>query len=147
MLRQFWAELNTPTDYAADPYGGATNQIGHIALGAVLFGGICLAYAAKFGEMPVKEYSALPMIVFYFFVVELWHQRSPIKDAIQDAFFFACGVMIIATSFTEVSSDHPDYILLRLERANAFAALSVIVVSLALYIIPRAARKYREQEI
>lgn len=144
MLRGFWDELNTPTDYYDDPYGGLTNQISHVALGAFLFGFLCVMFAAITGEMPHKATASVVVIALYGGVIEVWVQRSGLVDALQDTFFFGAGVTVIASSFTEFSVGPRGDILLRLEVQSAFAVLGMIVLSLALYIIPRAARKYRE---
>lgn len=145
MLRDFWQELNTPDNYHSDPYGGGLNQIGHVAIGAFFAGAICVAYGVIFSEMPYKAAVLGVMAVFYGFGIEVRVQKSSLADGFADTAFFLLGACAILFSFTEVSVIDGE-ILLKLNRAEALLSIACIAVALVLYIIPRAARKYRRNK-
>lgn len=141
MIREFWVELNTPSDFYDDPYGGALNQLGHIALGAFLSALFCVSFFKMAGEMPVRGAVISAFVVVYGGIIEWAVQRSRMIDGLQDTLFFMMGVCIVVLSFKEASiSDNIVY--LSLEVGNAFATLGCSVLCLVLYIIPRARRKY-----
>lgn len=142
MIRQFWAELNTPDTFHADPYGGGMNQLGHIALGAFFAGLAYVVIGVLFGEMPYKVAMLASMLFLYGGVIEWQVQGSSLKDGAQDTLFFMLGVLIPTISFSEVRAGS-DGIFLRLETGPAIAAMAASKVCLILYIIPRAWRKYR----
>jgi hypothetical protein len=80
MIRQFWAELNTPDTFHADPYGGGMNQLGHIALGAFFSGLAYVVVGVLFGEMPYKVAMLASMLFLYGGVIEWQVQGSSLKD-------------------------------------------------------------------
>lgn len=141
MIREFWAELNTPTEYLDDPYGGAVNQLGHIAGGAILSALFCLSFFQIAGEMPVRGAVISSFFFVYGGLIEWAVQRSRMIDGLQDTLFFMLGVCIVVLSFKEASISD-DIVYLALEVGNAFATLGCSVLCLVLYIIPRARRKY-----
>lgn len=142
MIRQFWAELNTPDDFSDKPYEGLINQLGHACLGAIAASYICVTWGSVFLTMPYKWAVFLGILAFYGGVIEWWYQRSSAKDGLTDTFFVGLGASVPLVSFTEVAT-HNDETWLRLENGAAIASLMVLKVCLAAYIAPRAWRKYR----
>jgi hypothetical protein len=130
--RAFWGDLNDPSTYAADPYGAAVNQLGHIALGSAAVVAICAAWALIYGEMPYRWGTGIAVVVLYAFVVEFWIQKWFGSDSTVDTAFVAMGAAAPLVSLHEAS----------FRPVNTLVWLACAVLALAVYIWPRAMRAY-----
>lgn len=137
----FWGELNTPSNYRADPYGAAANQLAHWGGGVAAAGAFCLIWLLCFGQMPFRLMVLCIVTGAYFFLVELVRQRWQGADSITDTMFVSLGASFALFSLEEVAFI-PE---LRLD-ARPEAGLSILGASLIIYaahIYPRAVRKRR----
>ena len=99
--RKFWREVNTPDDFAADPYGWTTNQMAHTLIGGVIAAVLVVISRWWFDEYPHKEAAALACVLPYL-LNELVNQRWRGIDTLADTFFFAIGGYMVLSSLTEV---------------------------------------------
>ena len=142
MLGSFWRELNDPSSFAADPIGGAGNQGTHVLIGGSIATAICVLWAYWYGEMPVRWTLWLAILVLYAVVIEWLVQGWNWWDSVQDTYFISVGAAAPLVSLKEV--EYRPEIKLDFNELQCLAWLVVLVVSLTLYIYPRAAQKYRE---
>lgn len=134
----FWGDVNTPSNFANDWYGGVTNQIGHVMLGLFAVCAICVAYAVAFGEMPWRGPVGMGIIAVYFFGIELWRQKWQGADTIVDTCFVALGVIAPLVSLHEVAFSPA--IKLQLDIYGLAISMTAIVIGLAGYAYPRIDR-------
>ena len=103
-----------PSSFPDSPYGYLTNQIGHIALGVVVF---CLlpsfAYFSMFDEYPPKQAVFLLAALLYA-GFEIWQNGARLVtidglfDAVEDFIFTVIyGVSFPLISFTEIQLGDP----------------------------------------
>jgi hypothetical protein len=142
LIQKMWADLNTPSDFHADWYGGGSNQLAHVAIGAAFAALICIVCGLVLGVMPFKWLVFTGILGFYALGIEGGHQRSPVVDGMWDTYFIMCGVSIVLFSLTEVGVT-PDGVHLVLHEKPALISLGVTTLSLIAYVIPRAIRQYR----
>lgn len=142
IIRRMWADLNTPSDFHADWYGGGSNQLAHVAIGAAFAALICILFGVVFGVMPDKWLVFAGILGFYGFGIEGGHQQSPAIDGIWDTYFIMCGVSIVLFSLSQVGVT-PAGVHLILHEGPALIGLGVTTLSLIAYVIPRAIRQYR----
>ena len=143
--RAFWGELNTPSDFSRQPYFGALNQIGHIAIGREAVMLLCRAWAAAFDATPNAYFIALYFVVFYAVVIELWRQKWVGADTVVDSCFVAIGA-----SYTPlVLQLTPSGRWVRTQEASTaiLVWIFIAVLALGLYVYPRAKRLYGTAEI
>lgn len=140
----FWGELNTPSSYRADPYGALTNAASHILLGMFFVVLISLLYCLAAGEMPVRFYVWAVVTLGYLFVVERLLQEWNGPDSIVDAGFVGLGAAAPLVALKEVSFQ--PMVALEPKPLQGLVALAAIVVALAVYVLPRAVRKWRENQ-
>ena len=134
-----WAEINTPDDFYQDPYGEATNQLSHAALGALIVIAFCFAYEWWWGEFPMKPVAAI-VVTLPYLLGEIFDQRWRGWDTIADVYFYSIGGYVVLASLSEVRA----YERILLEpNPEAFGAFfAALFIGLAIRIYPRAARKY-----
>jgi hypothetical protein len=157
----FWGEVNTSSNYYNDPYGGATNQVSHFALGAVVVWATCLVWAATWGEMPYKIPMWLILCGIYAVVVEYYIQKWNGADSAYDTMFFSSGAAVPFISLSEIGTIKngvvhlsgsnvlaaKDGIILVLDYKASLPILIFTVIALATYVMPRAIQKYvKERE-
>ena len=143
-LAAFWDELNTPTKYQDDPYGAAVNQLGHVALGAFAVSAVCVAWQLAFGEMPYRVSTWLILTTGYALLVEWVVQGWSRADSMIDTAFVALGFLIPLASFKEVGR-YRDGVTLYLDAPTSAMCLVTLLIMLAIYVTPRAIRKYRQR--
>lgn len=131
--------MNTPDAFSDEPYFGGANQGVHILMGVAACAVVCLSWSWAFGEMPYKVPTACILAGLYMVLIEWMKQGWNGADSVVDSAFFTLGVCAPLVAFTE------DPVTLQLEpqRGPFFAWLACAVVALAVYIYPRARRKYR----
>lgn len=134
----FWGELNTPSSYHAEPYYAGANQSGHILIGAALSATACLVHFVFFGEMPYKWVVGVSIVGGYLLFIEYMKQGWGHSDSIVDGAFLGIGVCAPLVALTE----DPRTLQLEPNPVAFFWWLFCAVGSLAIYVFPRAARKY-----
>ena len=137
--RAFWGELNTPFDFSDQPYYGALNQIGHIAIGREAVTLICAGLA--FVGWPVNAWLvAAFVVVFYAVVIELWRQKWMGADTVVDTAFLSLGATYAPLALQLTPSGR----WIRTQEATtAIAAwVAVVLIALSVYVYPRARRKW-----
>lgn len=102
-FRDFIKMLAVPSDFDGDPYGEATNQLSHIALGAVAALAICIAHREVMGEMPTRWMVFFGVALFYVLVIEVAVQRWKPKDSLFDSVFVSLGAAMALWPVREVS--------------------------------------------
>lgn len=119
-----WHDLTTPSSFARDWYGWATNQMGHFVLGAVFAcAGTVLWYWA-WGEFPHKEW----LFVFIgagYLAFELCFQKWQGWDTVEDWLFvcaYGAGAAISSVTEREPGSLTADIDLRGVAWAMALAA-------------------------
>jgi hypothetical protein len=137
--RAFWAELNTPEDFAAEPVKGVTNQAGHMAFAAAGAAGLGSVWTQVFGTVPMWAVSAA-VIGIYAVWIELLRQKWQGRDTISDTAFWSLGAVLPASAMSLTPSGR----WIRTDEASsAFLIwLACAVLALAVYAYPRAKRKY-----
>ena len=140
--RSFWGELNTPDDFHDKPYEGGMNQAVHWIMGAASIVVICLLWAILYGEMPYKIPTWCVVTGTYALAVERLRQGWKGADSIVDTYFFGLGSALPLLALTEVS--FRPKINLEPNPIEGLTGLGVTVVSLALYVYPRAKRKWKK---
>jgi len=141
----FWGELNNPTAYESDPYGAAVNQLGHVALGAFAVSAVCVVWQLVFGEMPYRVPTWLILTASYAVLIEWAVQGWSRADSIIDTAFVALGFLIPLASFKEVGR-YRDGVTLYLDAPTSGMCLTTLLIMLAIYVTPRAIRKYRQRD-
>ena len=142
----FWRELNRPDPFAAQPYYGLINQVGHIWLGSKLTNAACALWVQAAlalhgpGHPPPVWQIALAMVVFYVAVIELGVQRWVRTDTVQDSAFFALGAAEVALTMSLTPSGR--WIRVDDFSANFLIWLAFALAALAVYVWPRARRAY-----
>lgn len=136
--RSFWGELNTPESFHDKPYEGALNQAGHILIGAVLAVVVCLGWLVAFGEMPHKWAVGLALVGGYLTVIECLRQGWQGADSVVDTAFVAQGVSLPLVTLSETQSG-----ALEVHAVEGLVGIGAAVLSLALYVYPRARRKWQ----
>ena len=101
LVRRIWRELTTPSDFARDWYGWATNQMGHFVLGAVFACAGTILWYWLAGEFPRREW----LFVFIgagYLAFELCFQKWQGWDTVEDwLFVVAYGAGAAISSVTE----------------------------------------------
>jgi hypothetical protein len=138
--RAFWGELNTPDNFKDRPYEAGLNQLGHIALGAVAVCVACLAWSMVVGEMPYKALAWLLVLGLYVVVIEWWRQDWQGADSVVDSAFFGIGAAIPLVALSETAI-HPE-VRLGVNAVEGLVSICAAGVSLAVYVYPRARRKW-----
>lgn len=142
--RAFWRDLNTPEDFADQPVKGATNQVGHIAIGCAVTAGLCSAWVQLFGDgaltWPRVAATAIFVVLVYLFAIEFGRQGWAGRDTVEDTAFVALGAVLPAVLMQMTPSGR----WIRLDEASAafLVWLAVTCGALALYVYPRARRKW-----
>lgn len=138
--RAFWQELNTPDRFAAQPYYAFINQVGHMALGAVLVLTVGAVWAQATGRAPPGWPVAGGVIAVYVIAVELVRQKWVGADTLLDASFVSMGAVLapITLRLTEsgrwISVD---------DASGAFLVwLAGATAALAAYVYPRLVAAY-----
>jgi hypothetical protein len=142
--RAFWGDLNTPSDFSSQPYFGALNQIGHIAIGREAVTLICIAYAAAFGAVPNAWFAALFFVLFYAVVIEIWRQKWVGRDTVVDSCFVAIGAAYTPLALQLTPSGR--WVRTQEATTAVLVWIFIAVLALALYVYPRAKRRYAEGE-
>jgi hypothetical protein len=134
-LRRFWAELNTPDDFAGQPVDGLKNQGSHVQIGLVIHGLVFAASVLIWRDVPPLWLTALILTAGYLVIIELRVQTWNGNDTIADAYFFGVG----AAFWPIILSVTPSETLARIDQM-AWGILiwtGVLLVSLAAYAAPR----------
>ena len=139
----FWGELNTPNSFRSDPAGAATNQSAHMFWGLIAAISACMAWNAEFGEMPHREATWAFVTLFYLVVIEKVQQSWSGADSVIDTAFWSLGAAIPLFSLKEVSF-HPK-VVLELQERDTWLVLAAVALSLIVYLLPRAVRKWKER--
>lgn len=91
----------TPDSFDRDPYGWLTNQVSHIALGALMALALSVFGFAVFGEFPVRTHMLAAIFVLYFVVIELvvqgWRGFDTIEDTIFTVGYGAAGPLAVSS--------------------------------------------------
>jgi hypothetical protein len=138
--RMFWGDLNTPDSFHDRPYEAGLNQIGHIALGAIAVCVACLAWSMFYAEMPYKAAVWLAVTGGYAVIIEAWRQGWAGADSVVDSAFFGMGAAIPLVALSEAAI-RPEIKLVANE-VEGLAAIATAFVALAVYVYPRARRKW-----
>lgn len=101
-MRGFWRDLNTPDNFARDPYGELTNQLGHTMLGMLLTTLFLCAWRETQGEMPVRSWTFLAVFLPYVIGVEWVRQKWVAGDSWFDSIMVALGSAAALLPFKEV---------------------------------------------
>lgn len=140
----FWAELNVPSNYRADPYGGAANQAAHWALGIAAASAFCLVFGLIAGEMPPR-FGVLALVAFgYAVAIEKIKQSWAGPDSVIDTAFVALGAALPMVALKETAF-HPR-IVLDLQEVEGLSVLAISAIAWLAYIAPRAVQKWRNAE-
>jgi len=142
--RAFWNDLNTPDKFYSDPVGGGGNQGTHVAMAACVVVVVCVIWAVRYGEMPYRWVLWFAVVGFYAFVIEYLRQGWRRWDTINDTYFWGLGAAGPLVSLYEVTF-RPE-IKLGFNVFGCAAWLAVLIVSMALYVWPRAKRAYGGDE-
>lgn len=142
MWRAFWKEINTASDFRADPYGELTNQSAHAFLGMMLAILFSFAGLLWFGEFPHKEGVVIAVTMPYI-LGELFKQRWRGWDTVADVFFYAIGGYGVLSSLSEVKVG--DAVYLEPNPVGFFACLSAFIAVLLIRLHPRVKAKYNRQ--
>jgi hypothetical protein len=140
----FWRELNTPDRFAAQPYYGLINQIGHITLGGWLTNGVCALWVQTIGLAPPVWTIGLAVVATYVIVIELIVQRWVKTDTVQDSAFFALGAAEVALTMNLTPSGR--WIRVEDFSANFLIGLAFASVALAVSVWPRLIAAYGSKD-
>jgi hypothetical protein len=144
IAKAFWDDLNTPNDFVDQPAKGAANQIGHIAIGAVVVTGACSICVQVFGysvlKWPLVVAIAVVVALAYFVVIELGRQKWAGLDTVEDAGFVALGASLPVVTLDMTASGR--WIRTDEWTLGFLAWLACTVVALGAYVYPRARRKW-----
>ncbi len=138
--RAFWGELNTPDDFHDKPYEGGMNQAVHWIMGGIAVITICLVWAITYGEMPYKIPTWCAVTGGYALIIEYWRQGWNGADSVRDTYFFGLGAALPLVSLSEVAF-RPEIKLVP-NAVEGLIGIGVTVLSLAVYVYPRARRKW-----
>lgn len=135
--RMFWGDLNTPDSFPDDPYQAGLNQAGHVLVGAILAVVTCLGWYLVAGEMPYKWAVWLTLVGGYLTLIECWRQGWAGADSIVDTAFVGMGVSLPLVTLSETQSG-----ALQVHAVEGLVSIGAAVVALAVYVYPRARRKW-----
>jgi hypothetical protein len=139
MWKAFWQEINTPSDFEADPYGELTNQCAHAFFGLILAVVFCFSYLAWWGEYPHKEVAGV-VVTLPYLLGELFEQRWRGWDTVADVFFYAIGGYGVLAALTEVKLNGTPFLS---DNIPGFAfCLAAFIIVLFLRLRPRVRAKY-----
>lgn len=138
--RDFVNILMTPSSHENDPYLEAANQVGHMALGAILCLGLSVGWYSLFGEMPVREWVWVTVVVGYLFIIEAWLQGWRGRDSLLDTWFIQCGATMSMWPVLEVAVKENGVSLIEFQPKLLGALLTISLASLAMHIWPRVKR-------
>ena len=138
--RAFWQELNTPDRFAAQPYYAFINQVGHMALGAVLVLTVGAVWSQATGKAPPGWPVACGVIAVYVIAVELVRQKWVGADTLLDASFVSMGAVL--APITLRLTDSGRWISVD-DASGAFLVwLAGATAALAAYVYPRLVAAY-----
>ena len=141
ILKLALKELNTPDDFKCNFYGGLTNQISHIALGAIVSGFLICVWNFIYGEMPYKEIYIFVVCALYLLNIEIVAQKSFSIDCFIDTYFVSLGVCFLIYPFSE--KYHPEIGFYLVVNANAvFLLFFISIISLFAYSWKRMRVQY-----
>ena len=140
----FWRELNRPDPFAAQPYYGLINQIGHITLGGWLTNGVCALWVQTIGLAPPVWTIGLAVVATYVIVIELIVQRWVKTDTVQDSAVFARGAAEVALTMNLTPSGR--WIRVEDFSANFLIGLAFASVALAVSVWPRLIAAYGSKD-
>ena len=138
--RMFWGDLNTPDSFHDRPYEGGMNQAVHVIMGAATVVVICLVWAIAYGEMPYKIPTWCVVTGGYAMIIEWFKQGWKGADSILDTYFWGLGAALPLVSLSEVAF-RPEIKLVP-NAVEGLIGIGVTVLSLAVYVYPRARRKW-----
>jgi hypothetical protein len=144
VLVLFWTELNEPSRFADDPVGAAGNQGTHILIGGSAAVAVCVVWAYFYGEMPYRWPLWVAIVLLYAGFVEWFFQGWKRRDSVVDTYFISLGAAGPLVALKEV--EYRPEIQLEFNAAQCLTWLVVLVMSMALYVYPRAAQKYKGDE-
>ena len=132
--------LMTPSSHEGDPYLEATNQFGHMALGAVLCLGVCIGWYSFVGEMPIRLWVWFGVVAGYALIVEAILQGWKGRDSFIDTWFVQCGATMSMWPVLEVIVGDGNVSLIEF-RPKLLGILMVIsILSLVIHLWPRIRR-------
>lgn len=137
----FLASLFAPDDFARDPYGELTNQLGHTMLGLLLTLLVVCAWREADGEMPVRLHVFAVVSFGYLMAVEVLAQGWKGRDTYADWLMVSFGSGGVLWPVREVAP-RPGETLLALDHvllAWIILAWSVVLSARVLVRIRRAA--------
>lgn len=137
----FWSEVMTPDRFRDDPYGEATNQISHAALGAISALICCVVWREISGEMPYRWQVFAVIAVSYTLIVEVLLQRWSAWDSAADSLFVMTGAAAALLPVKEIAA-HEARTVIELEHRTLGAVFLFMIVILLIRVIPRARLKY-----
>lgn len=135
-ISNFWSILMTPSDFENDPYQAATNQLSHIALGAVFSLAVCVLWFAYFKEMPLRSYTGISLLALYIMGIECVLQGWKGRDSIWDSSFVLWGITLALTPAEEVAVQG-GYVILKLDAILLGWLLFAALFTLVVYLWPR----------
>lgn len=144
IIRQMWADLNTPQDFKFDWYGGATNQMAHTLLGMVITVLALCVGREVFGEMPYRWQVGFCLLIPYTVLIEGFFQGWRGRDSLADTWFYMLGVLGTLLPFKELSVTTESTVVI-FNHIVMLKLLSVWAVSLVGYSYVRARRQYLER--
>ncbi len=139
--RDFWSEVMTPDRFSDDPYGEASNQISHAALGAIAALGACILWREVAGEMPYRWHVFALITVVYAVLIEGVLQKWASWDSAADSLFVMTGAAGALLPVKEVSA-LGGITVIEFEHRTLGAVFLFMIVILLIRIAPRAKRKY-----
>lgn len=144
--RTFWDDLNTAEDFADQPVKGATNQVGHIAIGCAVTAGICSGWVQLFGDgaltWPRVAAAAIFVVLVYLIAIEFGRQGWAGRDTVEDTAFVALGATLPAVLLDMTPSGR----WARIDEASTgfLVWLAITFVALGAYVYPRAKRRWQQ---
>ena len=139
--RSFWGELNTPESFHDKPYEGGMNQAVHWLMGGVAVVVICLAWAVAYGEMPYKIPTWVCVTGGYAILIEWLRQGWKRVDSLIDTYFLGLGAALPLVTVSEAAF-RPEIKLVP-NPVEGLIGIGAAVLSLAVYVYPRAKRKWQ----
>ena len=135
-----WRDLNTPDRFAAQPYLGLINQVGHLSVGRYAAETVGSIWHQTAESVPNLWAVAVALTGLYVVLIELVKQKWSGVDTVNDSGFFALGAFYLPLAMSLTPSG-------RWFRVGDWSFgnlvwLACVVLALALYVYPRARRAY-----
>lgn len=136
----FFRSLMTPSAHEGDPCLEATNQFGHMALGAVMCLAGCIGWFVFAGEMPVRVWVWCSVVIGYAVIIEAILQGWKGRDSFADTWFVQCGATMSMWPVYEVMMGDGSTTVIEFKPKLLGILMVIAFASLAIHLWPRIKR-------